>query len=358
MPATGVVVLAHGSRGSLGSPAVVDTLDRIASGLKVLLSPDIEIIGGAMQFNHPDLKEAAASLIDRGARRIVVAPYFLFPGRHVMEDIPGLIQELESCYPEVTFVLTNNLGLDESFVELMAQRIIEVCPGLSSRPPATAMLPEDIEPLSMEIIDQLLPSLPPMSAEERRVVKRIVHTCGDTQIARLVRFSPSVISSAVSAIERGSPIFTDVRMVASGISSKWLEACGCPVICALDGERPGGELTTTRTARAMYQLGKRLDGAIVAIGNAPTALLALLDMIDRREIEPALVIGMPVGFVRAAESKAELVSRHIPYIVIEGTRGGSTLAATTVNALIGIAHDRGKSKVKSTLTQKTKGGAQ
>lgn len=346
MPETGVVVLAHGSRGNLGSQAVVETLDRIANGLKTLLSPDVEIVGGAMQFNHPDLKEAAGSLIARGARLIVVAPYFLFPGRHVIEDIPELIKELNSSYPDVTFALTNNLGLDESFVELMAERITEICPSLSSRPSVTSVRPENIEKLSMEIIEKLLPPLPAMSEEERTVVKRIVHTCGDTQIARLVRFSPSAISSAVSAINRCSPIFTDVRMVASGISSSFTETCGCSVICALDAAHSERELTVTRTAQAIYDLGKRLDGAIIAIGNAPTALFALLDMVDHRGIAPALVIGMPVGFVRAAESKAELVSHNIPYIAVEGTRGGSTLAATTVNALIGIARDKSKSMAK------------
>ncbi len=337
MPGTGVVVLAHGSRGNLGSKAVTEALDRITNGLKVLLSPGVEIIGGAMQFNHPDLEEAAGSLIARGAKLIVVAPYFLFPGRHVIEDIPEITKRLKSSYPEVEFALADNLGLNESFVELMAKRITEICPSLAPTQSAASVRPENIEKLSMEIIDKLLPSLPDISEEERKVVKRIVHTCGDVQVARLVRFSPSAISSAVSAISRGSPIFTDVRMVASGISSSFLETCDCPVICALEEAYSEKDPMVTRTAQAMYDLEKRINGAIVAIGNAPTALLALLDMIDHRGIMPALVIGMPVGFVRAAESKAELISSNIPYITVEGTRGGSALAATTVNALLRLA---------------------
>ncbi len=347
MPESGVVILAHGSRGDLGSQAVPETLDRIANGLKVLLSSDVEIIGGAMQFNHPDLEEAAESLIARGAKLIIVAPYFLFPGRHVIEDIPEIVARLSSAHPEVKFVLADNLGMDESFVELMAKRVTEVCPSLSSEPSAASVRPENIEQLSMDIIEKLLPSLPAMSEEERTVLKRIVHTCGDVQIARLVRFSPSAISSAVSAINRGSPIFADVRMFASGISPSFHETCGCSVICSLDEARSERESMVTRTAQAMYDLGKRINGAILVIGNAPTALLALLDMIEHKGITPALVIGMPVGFVRAAESKAELISSNIPYITVEGTRGGSAMAATTVNALIGIARDKNKSMVKA-----------
>lgn len=343
MAESGVIILAHGSRGELGAQAVTDALARIAAGLKVLLSPGVEIVGGAMQFNHPDLEEAAESLIGGGAKAIVVAPYFLFPGRHVMEDIPELINGLRQAHPGVSFVLADNLGLDESFVELMARRITRICPELAVKLPTGSLRPEEIEPLSMAIIENLLPPLPALSLEERAVVKRIVHTCGDVQIARLVRFSPLAISSAVSAVDRGSPIFTDVRMVASGISRTFLDTCGSSVTCALDTAILRRLDGMTRTAGAMYDLGQKLDDAIVAIGNAPTALFALLDMIDNLGVKPALVVGMPVGFVRAAESKAELISRDIPYITIEGSRGGSALAAATVNALIGIARDRRKS---------------
>lgn len=347
MAENGVIILAHGSRGELGAQAVIDALDRIASGMKVLLSPDVEIVGGAMQFNHPDLSEAAEHLIAKGARTIVVAPYFLFPGRHVMEDIPDEIKKLSSAHPGVRFFLADNLGLDESFVDLMARRITQVCPELALKLPASSLRPEEIEPLSMDIIDRLLPPLPGLSDGERTVVKRIVHTCGDLQIARLVRFSPSAISSAVAAIDSGTPIFTDVRMVASGISRTFLDICGCSVACTLDMAGTERAPTVTRTAQAIYDLGEKIDNAIIAIGNAPTALFALLDMIDNRGAKPALVVGMPVGFVRAAESKAELVLRNVPYITIEGTRGGSTLAAATVNALILIARDRRKATAKA-----------
>lgn len=347
MAESGVIILAHGSRGELGAQAVIDALERIASGLKLLLSADVEIVGGAMQFNHPDLEEAAELLITKGVKKIVVAPYFLFPGRHVMEDIPELIERLSAAHPGVKFFLADNLGLDESFVDLMARRITQVCPDLALKLPAYSLRPDEIEPLSMEIIDRLLPPLPGLSEGERAVVKRIVHTCGDVQIARLVRFSPTAISSAVTAIDSGGQIFTDVRMVASGISRTFLDICGCSVACALDIAGAERARTVTRTAQAIYDLGEKIDNAIIAIGNAPTALFALLDMIDRRRAKPALVVGMPVGFVRAAESKAELLSRDVPFVTIEGTRGGSTLAAATVNALILIARDRRKASASA-----------
>ena len=175
------------------------------------------------------------------------------------------------------------------------------------------------------------------------VVKRVVHSSGDPEVARLMKFSPSAIPCGLSAIVKGKPIFTDIRMVAVGINNHLAKGCGCRISCALEeAERQewGQEDGLTRTATAMHHLGTRLNGAIVAIGNAPTALLALLDLIEREEVKPALVVGMPVGFVQAKESKEALMKRDIPYITITGTRGGSAMAAATVNALLIIAVEK------------------
>ncbi len=332
MPPTGVIILCHGSRGERGSVEVAETLRRVSDGVKPLLPPGIEVIGAALQFNQPTLEEAVASLAARGVERIVIMPYFLFSGRHITEHLPKLIKRLESRYPEVQFITTNTLGNDELLIARVAKRIQEATPELSLNSP------EDIERQSMDTVGSLLPPLN-CSYEERQVIKRTVHASGDPQLAPLIRFSPSAISSGLSAIAKGSPIFTDVRMVAVGINRHLAEACRCFVSCAMD-ENKGLEPNTTRAAAAMRHLGTRLNDAIVAIGNAPTALLALLDLIDHKEIRPALVVGMPVGFVQAKESKDELMKRDIPYIIIVGTRGGSAMAAATVNALLKIAVER------------------
>ncbi|MFC1943838.1 precorrin-8X methylmutase, partial [Chloroflexota bacterium] len=171
------------------------------------------------------------------------------------------------------------------------------------------------------------------------VTKRVVHASGDPEVARLMKFSPSAISSGLSAMLKGSPIFTDVRMVTVGINTHLAESCGCSLSCAMDeaeGLKQVKREGVTRTAAAMRHLGTRLNGAVVAIGNAPTALQALLDLIDGGEIKPALVVGMPVGFVQAKESKEELMKRDVPYITVVGTRGGSAMAVATVNALLKI----------------------
>jgi precorrin-8X/cobalt-precorrin-8 methylmutase len=296
----------------------------------------MEITGASLQFNYPNLGEAVESLVTRKVDRIIIAPYFLFSGRHLTEDIPEALEKLRNVHPDIQFIMTENLGMDEYFIELMARRITDACPDLV---PATlsSISPGDIEKQSMDIVEKLLPR--DIMGDERTVTRRIIHACGEPHIASLVKFSPSAVSSGLQAIKRGCDIYTDVRMVAAGISSRLVEAHGCSLYCALDEANTAQktENVTTRSAAAIRSLGKRLNNAIVVIGNAPTALLALVELIDNENIVPALVVGMPVGFVQAAESKTELMKRTIPFIAIEGTRGGSALAAATINALLRLA---------------------
>jgi len=199
--------------------------------------------------------------------------------------------------------------------------------------------PGEIEARSMEIIDQLLPE-GPWSAAERTVVKRLVHASGDPTLALAVRFSESAIATGVQALHRGATVIVDTEMVRSGLDSRRLAACGCAVACLIsDPEivREARQSGRTRAACAMRAFGPRLQDAIVALGNAPTALREVLAVAAEGLAEPALVIGMPVGFVDAAQSKTALAEANLAFITVEGTRGGSPLAAATVNALLRLA---------------------
>ncbi len=210
--------------------------------------------------------------------------------------------------------------------------------------------PEDIQARSFEIIRGLLPEFD-HSAPEWPITQRIVHAAGDPSVASLVRIHPDAVSSGVQALLAGRPILTDVRMVAAGISVKLADQLGCRVICAYD--QPAAQSLPvsgqmTRSAAAMIALSALIPGSVVAIGNAPTALFALLQMIREGTDPPGLVIGTPVGFVGAAESKEELVTLEqpgVPYVTVQGTRGGSAMAVAAVNALLRIAvaeSDRGR----------------
>lgn len=201
--------------------------------------------------------------------------------------------------------------------------------------------PDQIEARSFEIIAGLLPNSD-QSAPEWPIVQRIVHTTGDPQIAQLLRFHPRAVDSGVRALREGRPIVTDVKMLAAGINRKLADRFGCEIVCAIDSPDTvalARERGITRSAAAMIHLRPRIPGAVLAIGNAPTALFALLDSLEDGLAPPAVIVGTPVGFVGAAESKAKLVqvTPPVPYVTVEGTRGGSTIAVAAINALLRLA---------------------
>jgi precorrin-8X/cobalt-precorrin-8 methylmutase len=172
--------------------------------------------------------------------------------------------------------------------------------------------------------------------EEERVAVRIIHACGMVEVAADLAFSPGAVLAGIRALEAGAPILCDAKMVSNGVTKSRLPADN-PVICTLDDPLAGGlskKLGTTRTAAAMELWLDRLGGAVVAIGNAPTALFHLLEMLDQGAPMPACVIGMPVGFVGAAESKEALIADgRVPYLVVRGRKGGSAMTAAAINAL-------------------------
>jgi precorrin-8X/cobalt-precorrin-8 methylmutase len=168
-----------------------------------------------------------------------------------------------------------------------------------------------------------------------RVVVRMIHACGMVDLAGDVAASPGFGEAGETALRAGAPILCDTSMVVSGVTRARLPA-GNEVICTLsDPTVPGlaQELGTTRTAAAMELWRARLGGSVVVVGNAPTALFRLLELVDDGADPPAAVIGVPVGFIGAAESKAALAESDLAHVVVHGRRGGSAIAAAAVNAL-------------------------
>ena len=174
------------------------------------------------------------------------------------------------------------------------------------------------------------------SPEEERVAVRIIHASGMVEIACDIVFSPDVVGAAGEALANGAPILCDSKMVANGVTRARLPAKN-DVICTLDDPRVADlarDIANTRTATAMELWRDRLGDALVAIGNAPTALFRLLEMLDAGAPSPAAIIGMPVGFVGAAESKEALIADgRVPFVTMRGRKGGSAMTAAAINAL-------------------------
>ncbi|MFJ9517255.1 precorrin-8X methylmutase [Kitasatospora sp. NPDC101801] len=176
-----------------------------------------------------------------------------------------------------------------------------------------------------------------LPADVSQVVVRMIHACGMTDLVRDVLYSPRVVADARAALRAGAPILCDVSMVASGVTRKRLPADN-QVICTLsDPAVPGlaKELGNTRSAAAMELWLPHLEGAVVAVGNAPTSLFRLLELIEAGAPRPAAVIGVPVGFIGAAESKEALAAHPagLEHLVVRGRRGGSAMAAAAINAI-------------------------
>jgi precorrin-8X/cobalt-precorrin-8 methylmutase len=200
--------------------------------------------------------------------------------------------------------------------------------------------PAEIEALSRRRIEAEIAERLPTSEPERGLVARLVYAAGDPDLASRVVLVGDPIGSAVEALSRGALLVVDVGMVAAGISRPLLAKLGVEmqVVIRVEGiEQIAAGSAITRSAAGMLALADRLDGAVVALGNAPTALLALLDLVRERGIRPAAVVGMPVGFVAAEESKELLLTAGVPSIVVRGRRGGSPLAAAAVNYLLNLA---------------------
>ncbi|WP_348650080.1 precorrin-8X methylmutase [Solwaraspora sp. WMMA2080] len=175
-----------------------------------------------------------------------------------------------------------------------------------------------------------------LTAEQARVAVRMIHACGMVDLVDDLVFSPQVVVAARAALRAGAPILCDATMVAAGVTRRRLPAAN-PVLCTLSDPRVpelADRLGTTRSAAAVELWGDRLDGAVVAVGNAPTALFRLLELVDAGAGRPAAVLGVPVGFIGAAESKQALIDHGgLEHLAVRGRRGGSAMAAAALNAI-------------------------
>ncbi len=195
--------------------------------------------------------------------------------------------------------------------------------------------PREIEKKSLEIIEsELTVSIP---EENLAVVKRVIHTTADFDYAVNLAFSDGAVEKALEALRSGCDIVTDTQMAKSGINKAAAAKLGVTVHCFMSDPDVAAEAAARGCTRAVVSMEKaaRVAGSgIFAIGNAPTALLMLREMIESGKISPKLVVGVPVGFVNVVESKEEIMQAGVPYIVARGRKGGSTVAAAIINALM------------------------
>lgn len=324
-----IILIGHGS-----PKEGANNMDLAARLLHTLLHPDCEqdcVQVAYLQFARPEIAEAIDAAIARGAKRIILHPFFLSAGIHVSRDIPELIASARVRYPQVEFIYTEPLGIHQKIAEVVRERI------LAARGPK----PGEIESRSFSLIAEEadFSAVPPLHLS---IIQRVIHATADFEFKNTLLFHPDAVKRGLEAIRSGRDIAVDVEMVRAGINKNLLAPWGGKVICRLPeaAEPPETGAEKTRAERGIAQaLTPGHNVGIIAIGNAPTALLKAIDLLSSSgpaDFVP-LVVGVPVGFVQALEAKALLAQQQFPFITNLSRKGGSPVAVAIVNALLKMA---------------------
>lgn len=278
-----------------------------------------------LQFGSPSLEEVLERLLMNGAKRIIIHPFFLSAGVHVTKDIPSIISKIKERSPEVEIIYTNPLGFHEKLAEIVKERIEEKV-NLSGR---------EIEKKSFEIIEKEI-DLSNFSPEERVVIKRVIHATADFEFKETILFHPEAIPLSLRLLREGRDILVDVEMIKCGINKRYGKN---KVLCYLSDILDEGN-KGTRSERAIEKaLEEEKNIGLIAIGNSPTALLKAIEILKDREEKNFVVIGMPVGFVKALESKILLSTQSFPFITNLSRKGGTPACVAVVNTLLKLAHE-------------------
>ncbi|MGD0900505.1 MAG: precorrin-8X methylmutase [Thermoguttaceae bacterium] len=323
-----ILIVSHGSPREEANRGFIEMVCRIARRLG-----QADVLPAFFSIVGPSIEDRVAELSACGVRRIVLMPYFLYAGQHTSHDIPAQLAECRRRFPDVALELLPTLENDPALEDVVAERLL---PLVASETP----LPDDGEAIqrrSFEIIDRGLAAYGAPDPAVRSILRRIIHATADFSFARSLRVHPAAVRRGREALAAAVAVVCDVTMVRSGLTKAPGE-----VLCGIDRDEVAAMARArgcTRAAAAMEFFGPRLEGAIVVVGNAPTALWKVLAMAQSGAARPALVIGLPVGFVGARESKAALLESDLVYITNVGPRGGSPVAAAALNALASLPEE-------------------
>lgn len=285
-----------------------------------------------LQFVEPNLMSAIQECVNDGAKKLIIHPFFLSSGMHVTKDIPEIIDEARNRYPEVDFYYSEPLGVHQKLVEIVLDRIYSI----------NGIRASDIEKRSFDIItdEDDFSGIP---SEQLPIIKRVIHATADFEFKNTMVFHPDAISAGINAIRAGKDILTDVEMVRTGINKNLLGEWGGKVICNIQNMQQDDAEHKTRAERGIEEALKDNNNiGIVAVGNAPTALLKVIELLSKPHLGQngeMLVIGVPVGFVNAIESKMLLSAQNFPFITNCARKGGTPVAVAIVNALLKMAKE-------------------
>ncbi len=345
----GLILIGHGSK----LPHNRENLEKLADILRN--RKKFKVIQIAFMIRDtPTVDDAVDIVAKKGVSKIVLVPAFLAPGVHTTQDIPGLIgvkeKEPQLKAKGVELVYGEPLGTDERIADILEEKALKALGQEVKKDSeivdaySVAEAGKIVDKSMMLIREAIGSELVKIPKDKIPIVERVVHTTAEPEFARLLVISDDAVSAGVSAIKAGAKVVSDVKMVKAGINDARLKKFGSKVTTYMNDQRAMQLAKTeglTRSAAAMrLAITDGLDGAIILIGNAPTAAFELADQIKAGKVKPALIVAVPVGFVGAAESKEAVAKLTVPYVITRGRKGGSTIAVAVFNALLTLAEGK------------------
>jgi precorrin-8X/cobalt-precorrin-8 methylmutase len=349
MDKVGLVLIGHGSK----LPHNRENLEKLADILRKRSKfKTIEI--SFMVRDRPTIPEALASIVKQGITKIVLIPAFLAPGVHTEQEIPDMLglrgEESVLRAQGVEIIYGKPLGADERIAEIIEEKALRALGQESSemnlaRDAGTLMASNKTFMTSIGIVRQTLgDTLEKVPKAHAAIIERVVHATADPEFAKLLFINEKAVETGVAAIKAGARIITDVKMVKAGINEERLKRFGGRILTYIDDEQAiklADHESITRAAAAMrLAINKGVDGSIILVGNAPTAAFELANAVKQGLAKPALIVATPVGFIGAAESKETVSKLPIPFIIVQGRKGGSAVAVAIFNALLSIAEGK------------------
>ncbi len=346
----GLILIGHGSK----LPHNQENLEQLAQVMRERSRFKIVEICFMMR-NSPTISEAIDLVAKKGVKKIVLVPAFLAPGVHTTQEIPQMIQDKakESSVASrgIELFYGEPIGADECIAVILEEKALRTL-GENvehKHAPFNSNTNVTLPPTSTKIYDQSMKLIRPEIKEilEKApkqnipVIERVVHTTADPEFGKLLVFSENAVEAGVAAIKAGAKIITDVKMIKAGINEARVKKFGGKILTYIDDPRAtkmaNEESITRSTAATQLAVKDNANGAIFLIGNAPTAAFELVEQVKKGQVKPALIVGVPVGYVGAAESKEAVAKIPVPYIITRGKKGGSTIAVAIFNALLALA---------------------
>jgi precorrin-8X/cobalt-precorrin-8 methylmutase len=352
----GLILIGHGSK----LPHNRENLEKLAEILRK--RSEFKIVEIAFMIrNRPTIPEAIDTLAKKGVSKIVLVPVFLAPGVHTTQEIPELIdvkdKESQLSATGIQLFYGEPIGADECIAVILAEKALKALgqkgaehhhasfSTITNAKPKAPASSNKIYDASMKLIrPEIKDILAKAPKNHIPIIERVVHTTADPEFAKLLVISDKAVDAGIAAIKGGAKIVTDVKMIKAGINEARVKRYGGEILTYIDDPRAtkmaNDESITRSTAAMRLAIEDGLDGAIVLIGNAPTAAFELAEQIKKGLVKPALIVAVPVGYVGATESKETIAKLPVPFIITKGRKGGSTIAVAIFNALLSMAEDK------------------